>query len=217
MKKMVLFFLMGLIFLLSGNSFALTINFATGQNSAGVIQTTGNSQDANWTATNIYTGVVVPSYVTTSSNADWFGNWSDIVSSKSSWIAPYPDNAYNNGNYFYTYTFNLSGYNLATAVFSGMQFAQDDSGIVRLNGNFLVSEGYIGGGSYFFTTFSVPAGYLVSGINTLTVTEVETDDYLEAMRFEGTLTVGAVPIPGALLLFGPGLVGLAAVRRRFKK
>ncbi len=26
-----------------------------------------------------------------------------------------------------------------------------------------------------------------------------------------------VPIPGALLLFGPGLVGLAAIRRRFKK
>jgi len=26
-----------------------------------------------------------------------------------------------------------------------------------------------------------------------------------------------VPLPGALLLFAPGLVGLAAVRRRFKK
>jgi len=33
------------------------------------------------------------------------------------------------------------------------------------------------------------------------------------------LTVGAapVPIPGALLLFGPGLAGIAAIRRRFKK
>ena len=31
------------------------------------------------------------------------------------------------------------------------------------------------------------------------------------------LDVTPVPIPSALLLFGPGLIGLAAVRRRFKK
>jgi hypothetical protein len=31
------------------------------------------------------------------------------------------------------------------------------------------------------------------------------------------VTASSVPIPGALLLFGPGLVGLAAVRRKFKK
>ena len=31
------------------------------------------------------------------------------------------------------------------------------------------------------------------------------------------LRYNAVPIPGALWLFGPGLVGLAAVKRRFKK
>ena len=29
--------------------------------------------------------------------------------------------------------------------------------------------------------------------------------------------ISSTPIPGALLLFGPGLVGLAAMRRRFKK
>jgi hypothetical protein len=38
---------------------------------------------------------------------------------------------------------------------------------------------------------------------------------LDNFQFGGTPS--AVPIPGALLLFGPGLVGLAAVRRRFKK
>ncbi len=213
MKKLVLFFLMGSILLLAGNSFALTINFATGQDSSGNIQTSGNSLDANWTASN--GGPSVPTYVTTSSNPDWYGNWADIVSSKSSWIAPFPNNAFGNGDYFYTYTFNLSGYNLATAVFTGMQFTQDDSGIVRLNGNALASES-TGGGAYSFTPFSVPAGYLVSGVNTLTVTQNGTDDYLEAMRFEGTLSVNSVPVPATLLLFAPGLAGLAAIRRRFK-
>jgi len=33
----------------------------------------------------------------------------------------------------------------------------------------------------------------------------------------GSGTTSTVPLPSALLLFGPGLVGLAAVRRRFKK
>ena len=32
-----------------------------------------------------------------------------------------------------------------------------------------------------------------------------------------SVSAAPVPLPGALLLFGPGLVGLAAVKRRFKK
>jgi hypothetical protein len=37
--------------------------------------------------------------------------------------------------------------------------------------------------------------------------------FVDNVTYQGS----AVPIPGALLLFGPGLVGLAAIRRRFKK
>lgn len=33
----------------------------------------------------------------------------------------------------------------------------------------------------------------------------------------GSISQSAVPIPGAILLFAPGLVGLAAIRKRFKK
>ena len=32
-----------------------------------------------------------------------------------------------------------------------------------------------------------------------------------------TYNASPVPVPATLLLFGPGLVGLAAIRRRFKK
>lgn len=215
MKKVFLFILIGSILLLSINSFAFTINFATGQDTNGQIQTTGNSLDTNWTATNQQTGATVPTYVTTSSNADWYSNWGNIVSSDSSWIAPYP-NQTNNGYYTYVYTFDLTGYELATAMFSGMKFAIDDEGSAYLNGNWLGSQS-IGGGNYYFTDLTVLSSYLVNGTNTLTVVSGSTDNYLEAMRFEGKLEASAVPIPGTLLLFGPGLAGLAMIRRRFTK
>jgi len=219
MKKIFLFLLLGAICLLSSNSLAVTFDFATGQDSSGNIQTTANSKDANWTATG-----GISTYVTTSSNADWYGNWSDISSSNSSWIAPFPNSASGNGlvspgvPYSYTYSFDLSGYNLSTAVFSGMKFSIDDGGTVFLNGNNLSQQSW-GGGSYYFQDFSVPISDLVAGPNTLTVVEVSgTDNYLEAMRLEGTLQINqsTVPEPCAMLLFGSGLVGLAAYRKKFR-
>jgi hypothetical protein len=67
-----------------------------------------------------------------------------------------------------------------------------------------------------------PSGniYLNAGANLFTLNFYENgrgssgvDLYVPA----GVTLGSPVPLPGALLLFGPGLVGLAAVRRRFKK
>ena len=104
-KNVFVCFLMGSILLLSGNAFALTINFATGQDSGGAIPTTGDSQDANWTAT--YT-TTVPTYVTSFAvMRTGMGIGVTSSSSNCSSIAPYPDNAYGNGNYFNASTFNF--------------------------------------------------------------------------------------------------------------
>jgi hypothetical protein len=59
----------------------------------------------------------------------------------------------------------------------------------------------------------------IAGGNTLGFTEVGLGPGLgyQFNPLTGIVSVSSVPPPPSLLLFGPGLVGLAAVRRRFKK
>jgi hypothetical protein len=195
-------------------SYALTIDFATGQNPSGTISTTGDTQDVNWTATNANTYKDDPhTFVVSPTNADWYGGWF-ANGPGSSWIAPNPDSS-NNGNFTLTYSFDLTGYNLASAVFAGTQWSIDDSGFVALNGHVLDTQGNGQWGN--FHSFTAALADLLPGVNTLTMTVTSSDDFLEAARLEGTLTVSQTPIPAALPLFASALAGIGFLGWRRRK
>jgi len=201
---------------MGANAFAsLPINFATGQDSSGNIQLSGNSLDANWKESNAVDPKNVPnSYVVASDNGDWGGGGWFANGPNSSWIAPNPDNANGNGNFTLTYTFNLEGYDLDKVAFQNLMWSIDDGGYVQLNGH--TEASLVPGNWGSFHAFSIPASDLVQTVNTLTITGTGSDNFLEGARLEGTLSVSPVPEAEtyAMLLAGLGLMSFIARRRK---
>jgi hypothetical protein len=188
-----------------------TINLATGLDSSGNLYTTGDQLDANWTITNAgsYHGAVGQAWTVTPNQADWYGGWL-ANGPNSDWIAANPDSSYN-GNLIATRTFDLTGAEVASAVFSNTAWTVDDSANLYLNGNLLGNQGGQWGSLQAVT---IPTSDLVVGTNTLQIVGYNSDFYLEADRFEGTVSFTSTPSPAAALPMLAGIVGL--VRRRRK-
>ena len=167
-----------------------SLNLATGQNAAGVIQTLGDLPDALWTVSNADNYKNGPiAYTVAPGDADWWTGWF-ADGPNSTWIAADPDNS-DNGKVTYTVTFNLTGYDPAAAALVGAQFAVDDQGYIALNGHVLASAP-----DHAFVAFTaVPsgAGDFVAGLNTITIVTTASDDFLEGARFEGTVVDSAIP------------------------
>ncbi len=116
----------------------------------------------------------------------------------------------------YTFSFDLTGYDLSTAALSGL-WGVDNTGTISLNGNLIASLGAVitanfnNLNSYGTTTPS----FFTAGLNTLRF-DLRDAGGQAAFRATGLVTADLSPVPlpaSALLLLG-GLGGIAAFKRR---
>ena len=146
--------------------------------------------------------------VATGANGFPIGPWLSDNSS-STWIGPNTDSALNGpaGSYDYRTTFDLTGFNSATATLVG-QWATDDAGVdILINGT---SAGQTAGGFSSFTPFSITSGF-IDGLNTLDFIVINGGGPT-GLRVEGTLTAN-VPEPASMALLGAGLLAAGVTRR----
>jgi hypothetical protein len=184
---------------------AASLNLSTGLDASDALITVGNTPDAHWTVDQPLGGIAPARVVTPSDAGGGFPAWA-ANGPLSTWITIDASMVGNAPVIPYTYyrTFNVAPADVAQATISGT-WGIDDSGDLRLNGNListLVSD-------YSATTpFSVAAGsgLFVAGLNTLTITMTFSDNFLEAVRLQGALSV---PEPSSFILAALGIIGLA--------
>ena len=192
-----------------------------------VINNTGlaapTSPDPNWTVTTSSTPGSTNAFVTDTSGYP-FGPWLADTAAYG-WDSPQP--SYTDGetdgantNYFYTTTFDLTGFDPTSALLQ-FQFAVDDSLVaVILNGNTLT--GFDAGALDTLSATQTINLDFVAGINTITFETlngpaVTTNPTGLLVDFTtATANTSSAPEPSAFLLIGAGLGGLGLIRRRLQ-
>lgn len=157
-------------------------------------------------------GITPQSGVSVASNNAAYS--SEVTTPTSAWV--WAGDINNTNSNVYTFSFDLTGYDVSTAVLSG-KWGIDNIGSVLLNGNLLASLPLTITAN--FNTLhdygtSVDA-YFNSGLNTL-VFDVADDGGAAAFRATAIVEAAAIPLPAAATLLLAGLGGLAAVGRRRK-
>jgi hypothetical protein len=184
-----------------------TLNLSTGFNTNGDLITTDLGCDAHWTWGGSFNGDTNPdpnpcgvaAQVVMQTDPDWYPGGGQLPnSSGSEWIARDATTRHN-GDDTYSVFFYLA--NDAGAVLSG-QWSAEDLGAIYLNGHIIVESG--ANFSIFASTSAcappAPKGCfypdLQNGLNTLTISILESNDSWEGVRFQGTVTgIGASFVP----------------------
>lgn len=171
--------------------------------------------DSNYSLSSAVSTTPVITYDSQWPIGPWIAN-----DSTSKWITPTSSQGesfdpWSNGTYTYTLTFDLSGYNAATAMFSG-RLAADNSVQVKLNNSVIGSAtGFTG-----WTSFGASSGF-VSGVNTLDFVVsnwAQNGGNPTGLRVEfGASSIAAVPEPATYAMLLGGLVMVGAVVRRRKQ
>jgi hypothetical protein len=200
----------GLVLASEERNIAATINLATGLDASNTLLTASGQPEAHWTVAQ--TGATPQAVYPTS--PDYYGNWLPN-GPNSAWIARDASTTQNgfadgpNGNQLIAFNrnFDLTGYNLSTVSLS-VSWAIDDQGTLSLNGHQISS---LPGGAWGALTpvppLSIPVADFNQGLNSLTIQMTGTDNFLEGVRLEGSVSGSAVPEPSSLV----GLAGLAGI------
>ncbi len=190
----------------------------TGLNNTGL--GVGGTTDSSYKLTAVTSDDGVAIGVPTITTDQWPVNPWLVNSDVSKWITPTSTqsqslDAWNAGTYTYTLTFDLTGYNAASAYFTG-RVAADNSVVVKLNNQEISSVS----GFTSWSDFSASSGFQ-SGLNTLdfVVTNwAQSSGNPTGLRveFASSDVAAAVPEPEtyAMLLAGIALLGVVVRRRK---